>query len=143
MFNSAQRFLCSAIGAMFAEAVAAIYRTIVLGKERNFGFFAAIGADHFVHLTSLAAIMIATTLIPTVAATCRLVLEALFRVEFLLARAEDKFFTAVFADQCLVLKCHNNKNSLTLKKITPPHQPRLDCIIPSIKKNASSFAKRS
>ena len=93
---------------MLAEAVAAVHRTIILRQERHFRFFAAIGADHFVHLTSLAALVAATTLVATVAATRRHILETFLRVEFLLAGAENKFFAAVFANQCLVLKSHND-----------------------------------
>ena len=108
---------------MLAEAVAAVDRSIVFRKERNLRLLAAIGADHLVHLTSFAALMIATTLVATVAAARRLVLEALLRIEFLLACAENKFLAAVFANECFVLKSHNSKNSLTLKKIT--------CTVPS------------
>jgi hypothetical protein len=42
-------FLSVSFVAMLAEAVAAVYRTIVLRLERHFGLFAAVSADNLIH----------------------------------------------------------------------------------------------
>ena len=91
---------------MFAEAVAAIDRTIVLGLERNLGFLAAIGAGHGEHLPTFVAVAIASAFVATIPAPYRLILEAAFTVKFLFARAEDEFFPAVLANECFVFKSH-------------------------------------
>ena len=91
---------------MFGEAVAAVNRTLISRLERNFGFLAAVGADDGEHLAVLAAITVAAALVAAVAAARGLVLEAFFGVKFLFARAEDEFFTAVLAYECLVFESH-------------------------------------
>ena len=84
-------------GAMLAEAVAAINRTIVFRLERNLRFLSAFRADHREHLALFAVVTAAATLVAAITAASRLVLEALLRVKLLLACAEDEIFAAVLA----------------------------------------------
>ena len=93
-------------GTMFAEAVTAINGAVILRFEGHFGFLAAVRADDGKHLPLFAAFAVALTFVAAVAATHRLVFEALFGVEFLFARAEDEFFSAVFAHEGFVFKSH-------------------------------------
>ena len=101
---------------MLAETVAAIDGTIILRLERDFGFLAAIGTSHGEHLATFDAVAAAFTFATAIATTYRLILETFFRVEFLFARCESKFFSAVLAYEGFVFKSHQ-KNLLTKKKI--------------------------
>ena len=79
------------------EAVAAIYRTVILRLKWNLGLLATLSAYYGEHLALflLSTFTIATSLIAAITAANRLVLKALFCVKFLLACAEDEFLTAV------------------------------------------------
>ena len=91
---------------MFAEAVTAVNGAVVLRLKGHFGFLAAVRANDGKHLPLFAAFAVAFTFVAAVAATHGFILEALFGVEFLLARAEDEFFSAVFAHEGFVFKSH-------------------------------------
>ena len=99
---------------MLAEAVAAIYRTVILRLERTLRLLSAVRADHREHLALLAVVTGAATLVAAITATGRLVLEALLRVKFLLACAEDELLATVLARQRFVFKSHE-KNPLTFR----------------------------
>ena len=101
---------------MLAKTIATINGAVVSGLEGNFGFLAAVRADDLEHLTRLVAVTSALAFVTAVAATRGLVLEALFGIKFLFARAEDEFFSAVLAHECFVFKSHK-KILLTTKKI--------------------------
>jgi hypothetical protein len=101
---------------MFTETFATINGAIVLGLERNFGFFTAFRAGYREHLTLVfAAVTSAFTFVTAIAATHGLVFKALFGVKFLFARAEDEFFSAVLAHECFVFKSHKNSSPYNLK----------------------------
>ena len=88
------------------EALAAVYRSVAGGLERNLSFLAASSANGGEHLTlSLACALACVT---ACLASLGLVLEALLCVEFLLACGEYELVAALFARQCLVLKHFNN-----------------------------------
>ena len=88
------------------EALAAVYRSVAGGLERNLSFLAASSANGGEHLTlSLGCVLACIT---ACLASLGLVLEALLCVEFLLACGEYELVAALFARQCLVLKHFNN-----------------------------------
>ena len=82
---------------MLAETVAAIDVTIILRLERDFGLLAAVSASHCEHLATFDAVTAALTFAAAIATTHGLILETFLRVEFLFARTENKFFSAVLA----------------------------------------------
>ena len=98
--------MCSPCRTMLAEAIATVNGAIVLGFKRDFGFLAALRADYRMHLPLLFAVAMTFALVTAVAATHRLIFKALFRIKFLFARAENKFFSAVLAHECFVFKSH-------------------------------------
>ena len=104
---------------MLAEAIAAINRAIIFRLERNLCLAAAVSADHREHLAlfALSAVTVAATLVAAITATGRLVLEALLRVKFLLACAEDELLATVLARQRFVFK--------SLGRLTQGPNPRL------------------
>lgn len=79
------------------EAVAAVYRTIILRLKWNLGLLATLSAYYGEHLAlfPVSTLTIATLLIAAITAANRLVLKAFFCIKFLLACAEDEFLTAV------------------------------------------------
>ena len=85
------------LSAMLVEAVTAINRTVILRLEGHLGLLAAVCAGDLEHLTLLTAITIATALVAAVAAACRLVLETLLGVEFLLTGGESELLATLFA----------------------------------------------
>ena len=101
---------------MLAETVATIDGTIILRLERDFGLLAAVSASHCEHLATFDAVTAALTFAAAIATTHGLILETFLRVEFLFARTENKFFSAVLAYEGFVFKSHQ-KNLLTKKKI--------------------------
>ena len=91
---------------MFAEAVTAVNGAVVFRLERDFGFLAAFRAGHLEHLPRFAAVAGAFTFVAAVPAAHGFILEAAFVVEFLFARSEDEFFSAVLAHEGFVFKSH-------------------------------------
>ena len=75
---------------MLVEAVTAINRTVVLRLEGHFRLLAALSAGDLEHLALLTAITAAATLVAAVTAACRLILETLLGVEFLLTSGESE-----------------------------------------------------
>ena len=112
---SAESELRPSRGTVLAETILAVNGAVVLRLEWDFGFLAAFGANYAEHLPLLAAVATASAFIATIPTTHRLIFKAAFLIKFLFARAEDKFFTAVFAHECFVFKCHQ-KNLLTNQK---------------------------
>jgi hypothetical protein len=85
----------------FSIAVAAINRSVVAGLERNLRFFSASCACGREELTGgLGRIFLC---VAAGLASLRLVLEALFSIEFLFSGCENEFRSAILAYQCLVL----------------------------------------
>ena len=82
---------------MLTETIAAVNRTppVALAAYAGSGISGGNALRTGINASKLA-----------IAATCRLVLEALFRIKFLFARAEDEFFSAVLAYECFVFKSH-------------------------------------
>ena len=85
-----------------AEALAAVYRTILAGLERNLAGVAALGANCVEHLTGITLATVSLKLSAALAASLGLMLKALLCVKLLRAGGEYEFLIAVFADQCLV-----------------------------------------
>ena len=91
---------------MLAETIATINGAVVFGLERNLCFLTAIRAGYGKHLPVFAAVAIAFAFVAAVAATYGFVLKTAFLIEFLFARAEDEFFSAVLTHECFVFKSH-------------------------------------
>ena len=85
------------LSAMLVEAVTAINRTVVLRLEGHLGLLAAVSAGDLEHLALLTAITAATALVAAVTAACRLVLETLLGIEFLLTGGESELLATLFA----------------------------------------------
>ena len=85
------------LSAMLVEAVTAINRTVVLRLEGHLGLLAAVCASDLEHLALLAAIAGAATLVAAVTAACRLILETLLSIEFLLTGGESELLATLFA----------------------------------------------
>ena len=85
------------------EALAAVDGTVVLGNKGHARRAAALGANGLVHLTrAIAGATAGLAGIAAFLAAQRLVLEALFRIELLLAGSKHKFLAAILANQRLV-----------------------------------------
>ena len=93
--------VCKLLIFHFRKTVAAINRSVVNGLERKLCFFSAVCTGCGVHFSLRFACI--PSCITASFASLRLVLEAFFRIEFLLARGEYEFVAAVFANQCFVL----------------------------------------
>ena len=90
---------------MVREAIAAIHRLVAARLEGNLGLLAAIRADRGEHFALRAsAAVLGTERCTALRAAARLVLEALLRVELLLADRKDEILTAILAYQCFVLE---------------------------------------
>jgi hypothetical protein len=78
---------------LFVEAVRAQHRTVAGRLERHFGFLAAIGAGHFVHLarSALGHLVGLTAL----GAALGLILKALLLIELLLSGSKGELLPAV------------------------------------------------
>ena len=87
---------------MLLEAGAAVDGTVIAGLERDLGGCAAICADCVKHLTLTVAGGLAV--VSAFLAANGLILEALLRVELLLACGENEFLAAILAYQCLVFE---------------------------------------
>ena len=85
------------LSAMLVEAVTAINRTVVLRLEGHLGLLAAVSAGDLEHLALLTAITAATALVAAVTAACRLILETLLGIEFLLTGGESELLATLFA----------------------------------------------
>ena len=83
------------------KALAAVDGAVVARLEGNLRLFAAVGAFGDEHFPVGAAGSFARR--TAFSAALRLILEALFGVEFLLTGGEREFLVAVLAHQCLVL----------------------------------------
>ena len=95
---------------VLAEAIAAVYRTIAMGLERNLGGATAAVADHFIHgaigrTVGIAAV--GTTGSAAGRATAGLILEALLGVESLFRSREGEFLATFTAGKGLVF-VHRN-----------------------------------
>jgi hypothetical protein len=85
------------------EAFAAVYRTVIVGLERNLALLTASSTYSIEHLTCAATLTTACLTGSTaVTASLRLVGKALLCVKFLLAGRKLEFPSAILADQCLV-----------------------------------------
>ena len=84
------------------EALAAINGAIVVGLEGNLALLTALCANSGEHLASASLATACLTSGAAIAASLRLVGEALLSVEFLLASRENELLSAILADQCLV-----------------------------------------
>ncbi len=84
---------------LLCKALAAIYRAVVVGLEGNSCFLSARCANSCVIL--LAFLFLSSS---AILAHLRLVLEALFCIEFLLAGCKNEFFSAITAYQFLVFE---------------------------------------
>ena len=112
---------------MLCKAFAAIDGLIGLGLEGELGGLSALGANRIKRnaLTAAAGCLVVRS---AALAAGRLVLEALLRVEFLLACGENEFAAAVLANQYFVFK-HGSFTSLcilALNRLTwslTPHSP--------------------
>ena len=94
---------------MFAEAIAAVNRTIATGLERDGGVFAAFGTYHGMHLTralAVATIALAASRLTARIAALGLVGETLRRMIRLIISAEGEGLPTVLACKGLVLVVH-------------------------------------
>src|SRR5699024_2459154 len=96
------------------ETVAAIDGSVGLGDKGNASRRAAGGAGRLKHLARFAIGRTGFARLAARLAARGLILEALFRVEFLFAGGEHKFRAAVPADQRFVL-VHGNNSSRIFK----------------------------
>ena len=85
------------LSAMLVEAVTAINRTVVLRLKGYLSLLATVCASDLEHLALLAGIAGAATLVAAVTAACRLILEPLLSVEFLLTSGESELLATLFA----------------------------------------------
>ena len=103
------------------KAIAAINRAIFGGLEGNLAFRTAIGTNSVIK--SFRAFGSGFARIPAGFASLRLILEALFRIKFLLAGSEHELVAAIFTDQFLVfVHCFflsRGKNIFTPNGIEP------------------------
>ena len=84
------------------KTVAAIYRTLTAGLERNLAGCSALCAYSIIHLAGFAALAIVLASIAACLATLGLIGETLLSVKFLLSGSESEFLSAFLADECLV-----------------------------------------
>ena len=100
----------------FSVAFAAVHRSVVAGLERNQCLFTALetsgGEEFSLGLASVFALITASL------ASLRLILEALFCIEFLFTGSENELVSAVLALQCDVL-IHDCFTSLCDLEILP------------------------
>ena len=85
------------LSAMLVEAITAVDRTVILRLEGHLGLLAAVSASDLEHLALLTAITAAAALVATVTAACRLILETLLGIEFLLTGGESELLATLFA----------------------------------------------
>ena len=83
-----------------SEAIAAVNRTIGLGLKGNLSLAAAGSASSGEELTGATGSSLAS--IAAGLAALGLILETTLGIELLLAGGKNEFFTAFFADKCLV-----------------------------------------
>jgi len=79
------------------ETVTAVNRTVILRLEGHLGLLAAVSASNLEHLALLTAITAAAALVAAVTAACRLILETLLGIEFLLTGGESELLATLFA----------------------------------------------
>jgi len=94
-------FSRSSLCAMGGKALAAVDRAVASGLEGNLSGLSAGSADDIKHFPRT----VGTAGLPGLTAGFAaggLILEAFFRVEFLLSCGENEFRSAVFAHQCFV-----------------------------------------
>ena len=85
------------LSTMLVEAVTAVNRTVILRLEGHLGLLAAVSASDLEHLALLTAITAAAALVAAVTAACRLILEPLLGIEFLLTGGESELLATLFA----------------------------------------------
>ena len=85
------------LSAMLVEAVTAVDRTVILRLEGHLGLLAAVSTGDLEHLALLTAITAAAALVAAVTAACRLILETLLSIEFLLTGGESEFLATFLA----------------------------------------------
>lgn len=85
----------------FRKALAAVYRSVLSGFERNLCLFAASSANSGEHFSFRSRIVFAC--VTASFASLRLVYEAFFSVELLLAGSEYEFRATLFANKGFVL----------------------------------------
>ena len=108
------------------EAIAAVHGLITTRLEGNLSLLAAISTDRREHFALRASVAIGSAERSTaLRAAARLILEALLRIERLLRSREDKFLTAIAANEgfilihdCILLK-FINLHRLALKARLP------------------------
>ena len=100
----------------FSVALAAVYRSVARGLEGNLRFLAASCASGGEELSlGLSGVLSCVT---ASLASLRLILEALFCIEFLLTGSENELSAAILTDQflvlihCVYLACVDNNNIL-------------------------------
>lgn len=91
---------------MVAEAVPAVYGTIILRLEGDLSLLAAISANNGEELALGPAVTLTAALITAVTAANRLVFKALLLVKCLFTGGENKVVATIFAFQCLILEFH-------------------------------------
>ena len=92
----------SLLSGSVTEALAAVYRTIVVGLEGNLAGVATVCAGCVKHLTSATFTAACLELSTAITASLGLMLKALLCVKLLLTGGEYEFLSAVLADQSLV-----------------------------------------
>ena len=85
------------LSAMLVEAITAVDRTVILRLEGHLGLLAAVSASDLEHLALLTAIAAAAALVAAITAACRLILEPLLSIEFLLTGGESELLATLFA----------------------------------------------
>jgi len=87
------------VGVLCAEAIAAVYRAIVLGLEGNLTFLAAFSANCVEHL-ALSTVFASCVLTggTAVLAALRFICETLFGIKLLFTCSKSEFLSAFFAD---------------------------------------------
>jgi hypothetical protein len=89
---------------LLLEALAAVYRAILTGLERNLARISAACANCIIHLTlGLTLASLCLTLVAASFATKGLVLKTLLGIKFLLSGSKSEFLSTIFADQCFVV----------------------------------------
>jgi hypothetical protein len=87
-----------------SEAIAAVDRTISAGLEGDLAGLSACGANRIIHLTAAAVSSASLACVAAGLAALRLVCEAFLGVKLLLAGSKHEFFSAILADQGLVVE---------------------------------------
>lgn len=84
---------------LLLEALAAVYRAILTGLERNLARISAACANCIIHLALEPAFAsLGFTLVTASLATKGLVLKTLLGIKFLLSGSKSEFLSAIFAD---------------------------------------------